>query len=274
MNAPGTIGERNFRALSRMPEFSVTGYADLLDALQYRQVALRPVSAMASALDGPTAYLRHDIDLHVPGIERVARIEADRGVSATYFVMLTQHYNALYGPNVEIFRELVAMGHELGLHYDLMAYPQDQVSALEQLHREVGLLSGVVGVDVSCISMHQPFEGRPDYFRDSDDYVHPHDPRYGAGLAYVSDSCRAWRDETLVDFLNADSPDRRLLLLTHPELWLDGAIADRMQFLETSLTQNTVAQHSAFIDQTVRGVWSRHPGPALHDQREERLDAG
>lgn len=257
-----------------MPEFSVDGYGRLLDDLTARSVALHPVSAMPNPPDGPVAYLRHDIDLHVPGVERIAQLETDRGASATYFVMLTQHYNPLYPANRQILRLLVEMGHEIGLHYDLMTYPPDRAEAIAHLDWELDVLSTAVGCEVASISMHQPYEGRPDVLLESQKHLHPHDPRWAVGLTYVSDSCRAWRDESLLDFLDSTQTPRRLLLLTHPELWLDGEAVDRTAFLETSLLQNVVRQATEFVEVTVRSVWDRHPGPVLHDAREPRRAAG
>jgi len=34
--------------------------------------------------------------------------------------------------------------------------------------------------------MHEPSAGHGDLFKNVDGYVHPHDPRWGEGLAYIS----------------------------------------------------------------------------------------
>lgn len=250
-----------------LPEFSLAGYERLLRELAGNGYWFQTVGQMPEAVDGRTAYLRHDIDLHVPGVERMAEVEASLGARSTYCVLLTQHYNPLYAENRAILRQLVDLGHEIGLHYDLTTYPVEDAAAREHLHWEIELLSTVVGTPVRTISMHQPYEGRADVLRETEEFVHPHDPRLGADLMYVSDSCRAWRDESLLRCFGPDAP-LRLLLLTHPELWLAGGVRDRMEFLETVLLPGTTAQAAAFVDETVRGVWERHPGPPAHDARE------
>lgn len=250
-----------------LPAFSVPAYARLLDDLSEAGYRTAPVSRMRDAGAGPVAYLRHDIDIHVPGVERVARVEAERGHRATFYVLLTQHYNPFYPPNAAVLREIVALGHEVGLHYDLTTYPEDPEAARARLDEEVERLAGLVGQPVTTVSMHQPWGGRPDPFRQLAGYVHPHDPRLAAGLLYVSDSCRAWRDESLLRCFGPDRP-RRLLLLTHPEVWLDGAVGDRTGYLETVLLPNAARQATEFVDVTVRDVWATHPGPPLHDARQ------
>lgn len=262
-----------FRSVPQLPGFGLDHYDEWLRLLAGNGYEFRTVGQMPEPVDDKAAYLRHDIDLHVTGVERMAEVEAALGARSTYFVLLTQHYNPLYPQNRAVLRRLVELGHEIGLHYDLTTYPVEDTALRRHLQWEIELLSAVVDVPVSTISMHQPFEGRDDVLRATDDFVHPHDPRLGADLLYVSDSCRAWRDESLLRCLGADAP-RRLLLLTHPELWLDGGVHDRIQFLETVLLPNTTAQPAAFVDQTVRGVWQRHPGPPLHDAREAARGAG
>jgi hypothetical protein len=265
------MSERNqglLEPIHGLPDFSLDDYERLLVGLAENGYELRPVGEMPDRTVGRSAYLRHDIDLHVPGVERMAEVEAVLGARSTYFVLLTQHYNPLYPENRAILRRVSGLGHEIGLHYDLTTYPDDAAAAREHLAWEAGLVSSIVDAPVRCITMHQPYEGRDDVFRSGSGYVHPHDPAYCADLLYVSDSCRAWRDESLLSCLT-DQPPRRLLLLTHPELWLDGAVTGRTDYLETVLMANATRQHRDFVDNTVRAVWDRHPGPRLHDARTE-----
>lgn len=251
-----------------LPAFGVEQYRSLLGRLRDTGADLLPVSAMPDGGPGRRVYLRHDIDLHIDGVDRFARAEAEQGAVATYFVLITQHYNPLYPPNARMLRELAEMGHEIGLHYDLMTYPEGEDEALDHLRWELDVLGGVIGFPVRCISMHQPYKGRPDIFRELDGYVHPHNPAYGTNLVYVSDSCRAWRDESLLGFLSADDPDGRLLLLTHPESWFEPELTDRIAYLEQVVLPNATRQSRRFVEETVRGVWESHPGAALHDLRE------
>lgn len=247
-----------------LPGFSVPAYRAFLEAAQAAGVALAPVEDMPD-WDGATRtlYLRHDVDLHVPGIERIAAVETALGVRATYFVPLTLHFNPAYPPNREILRGLLGDGHRIGLHYDLQTYPWELEAAWAHLDFEVEYLGGIVGAPVESICMHFPWGGRDDVFRASDRYVHPH---AFEGVVYVSDSCRAWRDENLLGVLDPRGP-RRLLLNTHPELWLGGMDEDRYEFLRGTLHDNTIAQHSSYVLDHMEPAWRAHPAPGLHDAR-------
>jgi len=68
----------------------------MLDELSARGYELLSVEAMPATEDRKAVYLRHDVDLHIPGIERIAAVESDLGVSATYFVPLSLHFNPAY----------------------------------------------------------------------------------------------------------------------------------------------------------------------------------
>jgi hypothetical protein len=255
-----------------MPRFCLADYDRLLEELLGAGYELCPVEKLTQLSAGRVVLLRHDIDLHIPGIERMAEIETSHGVSATYYVPLTLHFNPLYPENAEILRRLIASGHHIGLHYDLQTYPWDERAAWRHLDHEVAILSAVVGSSVESICMHAPWGGRDDIFRMHERYLHPHSPRYAAELIYISDSCRAWRDETLLRCFG-DCPPGCVLLNTHPELWLGGGEVERYDFARGTMLENVVRQHRAYVSDYMIPAWTAHPAPRLHEGRERRRDA-
>lgn len=253
----------------RLPDFSVAGYDLLLSDLQSCGYALRPVEDLSEPGQERAVFLRHDIDLHIPGIEQIAQAELQHDAVATYYIPLTLHFNPFYPENRAVLRKLVCQGHRIGLHYDLQTYPWDENEAWERLDREVGVLSDLVEAEVRSICMHFPWEGRDDIFRHTERYVHPHSPRYADEVTYVSDSCRAWRDDTLLRCFS-EAPPARLLLNTHPELWLGEAGASREEFALGTLLENTIRQHRAYVVDHMVPAWEVHPAPRLHDERERQ----
>lgn len=256
--------------MKSLPSFELNEFENLITSLHQVGYGFDLISNFRSnVLSLPTIYLRHDIDVHIAGIERIAEIEAANNVTATYYVLLTQHYNPMQTDNRKILRRLIELGHEIGLHYDLATYPQDLDVAQAHLRWEAAVLAEIVGAPIRTITMHQPHKGLPDPFLMQDEYIHPHSPKFQADLVYVSDSCRAWRDETLLNCFGPNPP-RRLLLTTHPELWLKGTVNSRMAYLQI-LTENATRPYRNYIDKIVRQVWLAHPGPRLHDERERRF---
>jgi hypothetical protein len=252
--------------IENMPSFDLQSYERLLNGFRNNSYKFRLVSEIRHEYGGRVVYLRHDIDLHLQGIERMPEIEAKNGIQATYYVPLTAHFNPLYPENRRVLRRIQDLGHEIGLHYDMTTYPTEEVEAKKHLDWEVNILSRITGKPVRTISMHQPHTGQPDPFRELDKYIHPHDPRYQNNLLYISDSCRAWRDESLLTCFSPNPP-LRLLLLIHPELWLNGKVKDRMKYLNQVLMKNGLHQHRNYFDSVLRQIWMTHPAPKLHDKR-------
>lgn len=253
-------------AAYELPDFGLDGYASLISRLRNAGYHFAPAGSMGSADSSQTFYLRHDVDLHLLHVDRMAELEAELGVSATYYVALTQPYNVMSSENVAIIRRLVSLGHELGLHYDLVCYPTDPDAALERLAWEVSVLERVGDTAVRSICMHQPQTGLENMFAIGGRWLNPHDPRLAKGLLYVSDSCRGWRDESLLRCFG-DDPPARVMLNTHPEVWLNGEIIERERYLDDVVLNHAVEQTRRYIDETVRSLWRRHPGGRAHDAR-------
>lgn len=252
--------------MRQLPKFSLDDYEALLRSLKTAGYDFQPLTALVSYSTGKVAYLRHDIDLHLTQVDQMAEIEAKMRCIATYYVLLTSHYNVLYPENQRILRHLVELGHEIGLHYDMETYPEDLKEARAHLDWEASVLSKITGKLVRTICMHQPHQGQPDPFRTLDEYIHPHDPRYQHNLLYISDSCRAWRDESLLTCFGPNPP-QRVMLSIHPELWFDGSITDRLAYLHKVLLENGLRQSRRYFEEAVRQVWERHPATKLHDAR-------
>jgi hypothetical protein len=228
-----------------------------------------PISRLREKFDHLVVYLRHDIDLDPLTALPFARAERALRCHATYFFPLTQPFNLFSAQNRSVLRKLSELGHEIGLHYDMEVYPRDVREAREYLELEISVLERLCGQEIRTITMHNPHRGGSDPFRHLAKYVNPHDSELQADLLYVSDSCRAWRDETLLKCFSENAP-RRLLLLTHPELWLDGAIDDRMEYLEKVLLRRAISAYSKYLMENVAQVWHTHPGPRAHDARVAR----
>ncbi len=255
-------------AMDALPVFSLEDYGELLGSLKEHAYDSAFVSAMCDRTAGRVVYLRHDIDFFPEAAVAMAEKEAEFGFRASYYFLLSGPYNLLSAENRRVLARLVELGHEIGLHYDLGSYPEDPREAATALDSEAALLGRLCGREIRTIVMHNPSLGGNDWFRQSDHYVHPHDPRYQTGLLYVSDSCRAWRDENLLR-CSSESPPQRLLLLTHPEIWLDGQIDDRQEYLEHVLKPLCREPLRQYFSNEVSSVWRDHAGAQSHDARQQ-----
>lgn len=257
--------------MNRLPDFSLEDYRLLLRGLKSRRAVFHPLGDLPS-LTGASGFvcLRHDIDCHLLGTVEMAEIEAAEGARATYYVLMTGHYNPRSKACRKVLQHLLNLGHEIGLHYDLSTYPVDPARALDHLRNETSALADAAGAPVKTISCHYPHKGLPDFFKISDEFVHCHDPRHTQDVLYVSDSSRGWRDTNLINWLNRDPafPQRGLELLTHPEVWYAGHIRDRIRYFDEVLMPLATREVNDVLARELRDIWFVHDGALMHDERE------
>lgn len=255
--------------LDHMPEFSLDEYRLMLESLLDAGYSARVLSRMPEPVEGRTLYLRHDVDFHIYRQDEMARVDSECGVSSTFYVQVSGHYNPALPENLAVLETIVSLGHEIGLHYDLRSYPADPALAREQLDAEASYLGRLVGAPVRTIALHEPSAQGEDYFRSTDAYVHPHDPRWGEELIYISDSCRAWRDERLLEALGPDGP-RRLMLTCHGELWLAPDIKDRIEYLHMVSAPNASYFADRYFAEYMARVWQCHEAVRMDGERRRR----
>lgn len=170
---------------------------------------------------------RHDVDASVHRAARLAAIEAEEGVRATYFLSFhSTFYNLLEQPVLEAAQAVVAAGHWLGLHFDSAFPSSGDVS--DRIAREAGQLGDLLEHPVTAFSFHNPGLVNDDLALE-DDVVAGLVNVYSRGIReryrYVSDSNGYWRHERLFDVL--EDPPPQLHVLTHPEWWQDAPMPPR-----------------------------------------------
>jgi peptidoglycan/xylan/chitin deacetylase (PgdA/CDA1 family) len=139
------------------PAFSPRAYRLLLAAGLEAGYAFVPVEEHETCDADRVCLLRHDVDSDPGAAATIARIEAELGVRATYFVMLRSPvYNLFARECHDLVRELTVLGHTLGLHYDPAYPPQAGRTHTEQIDVERRVLEEMFGVPVGSVAFHQP----------------------------------------------------------------------------------------------------------------------
>jgi hypothetical protein len=239
--------------------FTYGEYARFLDRLAGRDVV--PLRELALGV-GDLA-LRHDVDSRLDSAVELARLEHERGLRATYFVLHTAPYWS--DPDLlSLLRQLQDLGHEVGFHNDLVTVQRVQgADAGEVLRRELdGLRAG--GIDVVGTAAHgspwchrlgfhnnyvfrgwdEPQPGYPnqevpqkldpeEFGLEYEAYHVPHDA-YFSDSAFVDGRRAHPADLRLV-------PGRRTIVLVHPCHW-DAGVAGKMRRLAARLGDTIVAR--------------------------------
>lgn len=184
---------------------------------------------------------RHDVDVSMHRAVRLAEIESEEGIRATYFINpRCQFYNLLEPEIARLADRIKMLGHEIGLHFDAGAYcitSWSQAELEKALAHERALLETILGAPVGSVSWHNPDLSNLLTF--DADAIAGLANAYAATIrrdyVYCSDSNGYWRFHPMGDVIAAGHP--RLHLLTHPEWWtpepmppsarIDRAIAGR-----------------------------------------------
>ena len=240
-------------------DFTEDEYAQLLRLAQTSYTFI----SFAAALSAPagTVLWRHDLDFSVHRALALARIEAAAGVRSTFFLHLhSPFYNALEAEVAERVNGILALGHELGLHFDPSFHSARGRDVADALARERAFLEDVFEAPVRAFSLHNPDVAG---WADDSDEVAGMVNAYGASLrrsfGYCSDSNGYWRFRRLRDVLE-EAADERLHVLTHPEWWVPEPMSPRERV--SRCIEGRAAQQHERYDRVVAAMGRANIGRA------------
>lgn len=200
-------------------EFTYAAYRSLLSLLRQGSYAFTGYHDYQT--HPRCVILRHDIDNSLPQALRLAEIEAEEGVKSTWFVLLrTDFYNPASAASQKILRRIRELGHEIGLHFDEMAYAgEDGIGShassttAELIVHEAGILADICGCPITTVSMHRPSKATSEADLKIPGMVNSYGQTFFHDFKYLSDSRRRWR-ESVEEIIRGGEYDR-LHILTH-----------------------------------------------------------
>lgn len=170
----------------------------------------------------PFVLLRHDVDLDIEHALKFARIEAEAGVISCYMIMTNSpFYNLLDNLSISIIRELISIGHEIGLHFDFQNNShRNGDTTIEMIEEDINqaskIFEDIIDVKIHSISFHRPLHN----FLNGPFLIREKVNAYSAELMkwYLSDSKGNWREGNPLHALQ-NPKDKILQLLIHPIWW-------------------------------------------------------
>lgn len=252
--------------------FDYHTYWELLERLTSTHRALRFADLIGGFPNDTFFILRHDVDYSTRAALTLAEQESKRGIRATYFLLPNSlYYNLLDPAHADVPRLLTALGHEVGLHYDVnLLYRFSPDRWMEIVRLQISLLEALSGTPVRAIAMHQPGLNGADPLGQLSGFLNAYDDRFFQQMTYISDSCRAWRDSAWHLLASGPLPDHFQLAL-HPVNWSTEDRDRRTVFhsVHHDLAISIEAAGQALFDQI-----QRHPAVLEHEARDGRLSAG
>ena len=201
--------------------FSLKTYQEVLAyalSLNFQFISFDNIQKELSASDR-YCVLRHDVDISIELALEMARAEAEMGISATYFVMLRSPiYNLLSRHASIALKEIISLGHEIGLHYDVNHPCVKENEVKDTIIYESKLLENIFQTNVRTFSYHQPSSELIERELIVDGLINTYSQTQMKGWFYISDSNRRRRKYDA--FTVFSSGARKIQLLIHPMWWM------------------------------------------------------
>ncbi len=200
-------------------EFTIERYRAILERAGTLGYRIGPFRSFEIEEGRPALLLRHDLDHAIEPAVHIARVEAESGVSSTFFVQTgCAFYNLLADEERARIATIVELGHEIGLHYVSARYVGP--GGRENLRADIRLLEDICGQPITAAAQHLPTDGEP-VDLEPDIAIEAYQPRFTEHpMSYLSDSLMTWRDTRPEELLDARASFQ---FLTHPENWTEGA---------------------------------------------------
>lgn len=235
-------------------DFTETHYKKILDAAKRRFA----FGFFDNIPNKPHVLWRHDLDVSVHRALKLAEIEANQEVVATYFVRLHSEFYNLFERSIhDRVKNIALLGHQIGLHFEGEFYGKfaDTASVEEKLIYEKLILENELEVKISAFSFHNPVGAGLLKF-DSDrmgGMVNVYGRTIKNCYTYCSDSNGYWRHDRLWSLVSEGRHDR-LHVLTHPEWWQERPMTPKERICRAveSRSQHQIESYLALLQSAGR----------------------
>jgi hypothetical protein len=197
-------------------DFSLNHYFEVLDYAKKSHV-IGPIKDFYKLLEHEKFIaLRHDVDVSVTQALELATLESQHNVSSTYFILLhSPYYNALSNDSIDKIKQMLQLGHEIGLHYDSTFIESDD-KILDMVTKEARILGNLIKHDITSIAPHNVSITDMKINYEHLNFIDPTDPKILNSVKYISDSVQNWRNNCMCHHIDNES---KLIILTHPIWW-------------------------------------------------------
>lgn len=177
---------------------------------------------------------RHDVEFEPDIALKMAEIENEAGVQATYFFQLhSGFYNVMSCHYRQVFHQIKDLGHCVGLHFDSAYWgitSEDQLNDFIKIDKEY--LEKNMNVEIDTFSFHNttPFtQGCLEYKYCG--LINVYASFFKEHYNYCGDSLGYWRFDRLEDVLK-DNKVQHLQVLTHDGNWNEEVLSPRKRYVK------------------------------------------
>ncbi len=203
---------------------------------------------------------RHDVDHSLNRAYRLAEIEEEFGIKATYFIHIQSGFYNVFEPDqYEILCRIIDKGHTVGLHFDHGFYTKsrhlinnDEIEKCAIIEKE--MLEKYFNIKINAVSFHNPEASnvlnlKQGYYAGM---VNAYSKIIGDKCKYCSDSNGYWRYDRLLDVIENDYD--RLHILTHPVWWVPYEMSpyERIKRCTDGRRNSVIKRYCDILEQSAR----------------------
>ena len=209
-----------------MTIFNISGYRSVISTFLdrgYKDVGFRDFTPAPHRF-----ILRHDIDFSLACAVKQADVNADLGVSATFFFLISsEHYNLASREGRATLKHVSGRGQKIGLHLDVALYgPDPDLAAIAR--DECAILTALAETELEGVSFHRPVKALQGVRGLLANLPHAYEPRFFNEIEYCSDSQGRFYHGSPFD-RDAFQAGLPMQLLLHPIWWMRDAEVEPLE---------------------------------------------
>lgn len=240
--------------MSKNLDFTLIKFRQLCSAMEdnYNFITMNEYLTAGDKLPERFVLMRHDIDRAAKNALKIASIEEEFGIRATYYFRATKE---TFVP--EIIQDIEKKGHEIGYHYEVLSRTKGDIGkAIKLFEKDVNKFKNICNLKTIC--MHGAVLSK----YDNRDLWKYYDFRnfglvgeaylsVGKNLNYFTDTGRGWNSKTnLRDFIPGKNENTfakttddlieliknyemsNLYISLHPERWKSNVVNWSLEWLQ------------------------------------------
>jgi hypothetical protein len=168
--------------------------------------------------------LRHDVDISLKRTIRMAEIQKELGVVATYFFRLhAEKYS--FEDAIPVIKQLVESGFKIGLHYETLSQAQgNREQAIQMFKDDVQRLREFVSVSTVAAHGQKGYKNRDIWENIDQEAIQVRSAYDVKHDLYLSDAggkrLSGYDDKYLFDRIYEAKPGQIVQVLIHPDWWI------------------------------------------------------
>ncbi|KJR42366.1 hypothetical protein MCHI_001721, partial [Candidatus Magnetoovum chiemensis] len=185
-------------------DFTFEHYREILKALKtnHRVISFKDAKSLGKDILNIDKFviLRHDVEFSVTNALKLAIEDNNAGLNATFFFLLSGDYNIFEHESANMIRQIIDLGHDIGLHYDAALFEDLKLEPIDVAAKQISLIETYWNTKVYAMSSHLPLRSGKTF--NVPNVIDVYESLYINDIKYISDSTQVWREDVVSKLLD------------------------------------------------------------------------